>query len=343
MPDGARLVALGRAVPEQRFSQVGLLEYSPWERSPLVERLIFDSAIRTRGLFVHPETYRQPRTLTETNEAWRQGALALGGSALQDALGLAGVRPEQLDVVGVTTVTGYCTPGLDLLLAHAHGLRRDLHRLHFNNIGCHAAVPLLRVVADHVARRPGTLGAALAVEVCSACFSGSPDPQNVVASTLFADGAACALLSTDGDGPELVDFASAFDYEHLDALGFSLGTEGFRIVLDPAIPDHVARSVAGVVDGLLARHGLRRSDVALWGLHPGGARIVDAAQAALGLTDAQLLPTRRVLRSHGNMSSPTILFVLAEAMAELAPPPGAIGLLAAFGPGLGVEAVLLRF
>jgi predicted naringenin-chalcone synthase len=202
---------------------------------------------------------------------------------------------------------------------------------------------LLRVVADHVARRPGTVGAAVAVEVCSACFSASPEPQNVVASTLFADGAACAVLSTEGDGPVLVDFASGFDFDHIDALGFSLGTEGFRIVLDPSIPERIAASVTAVVDGLLTRNGLDRREVALWGLHPGGARIVDAAQAALGLTDEQLIATRRVLRNHGNMSSPTILFVLAEALTAVEPAPGTAGVIAAFGPGLGVEAALLRF
>jgi predicted naringenin-chalcone synthase len=338
-----RIRSLGRAVPERTFTQLELWKYAPWEPSPLLERLVLDSPIRTRSLYVHPEAYAAPRTLTETNQAWKDGAMALSGRALLDALDGAGVGPADLDLIGVTTVTGYATPGLDLLLAHEHGLRRNIDRVHFNCIGCHAAVPLLRVVADHVARRPGTVGAAVAVEICSACFTASPDVQNVVASSLFADGAACAIVSTDGDGPELVDFASAFDYEHLGALGFSLGTEGFRIVLDPSIPDRIAGSVAALVDELLGRNDLRRSEIALWALHPGGSRIVDAAQGALGLTDEQLLPTRRVLRNHGNMSSPTILFVLGEALAEVDPEPGTYGVAAAFGPGLGIEAMLLRF
>lgn len=338
-----RIAAIGRAVPAQRFTQLELLPYSPWEVSPLLERLVLDSPIRTRSLYVHPESYGRAHTLTETNAAWKEGALELAGRALEEALAAADVPPARLDVIGVTTVTGYTTPGLDLLLAYRHGLRRNLHRVHFNCIGCHAAVPLLRVIADHVARRPGTVGAAIAVEVCSACFTASPDPQNVIATTLFADGAACALIGTEVDGPALVDFASGFDFEAIDALGFDLTTEGFRIVLDPSIPDRIAASIGAVVDELLARNGLARAEVALWGLHPGGSRVVDAAQAALGLTDAQLLPTRRVLRSYGNMSSPTILFVLAEALAVEMPAPGTFGVIAAFGPGLGVEAALLQF
>lgn len=338
-----RIASIGRAVPAQRFTQVELLPYSPWEQNAMLERLVLDSPIRTRALYVHPDRYSRPHTLTETNAAWREGAIALSSQALDEALAGAGISADRLDVIGVTTVTGYTTPGLDLLLAHRHGMRRDIHRVHFNCIGCHAAVPLLRVIADHVARRPGTLGVAIAVEVCSACFTSAPDVQNVVATTLFADGAACALLGTDVDGPALVDFGSAFDFDAIDALGFELTTGGFRIVLDPSIPDHIARSIGAVVDDLLARNGVRRQDVSLWGLHPGGSRVVDAAQHALGLSDEQLLPTRRVLTSYGNMSSPTILFVLAEALGQFDPPRGTWGVIAAFGPGLGVEAALLRF
>jgi alkylresorcinol/alkylpyrone synthase len=342
MPE-PRLVSLGRAVPERTVTQTELYDHSPWERTPLTDRLVYESPIRTRSLFVPPELHRSGPTLTETNAAWKEGALALAGRALDEALALAGLSPRQLDVIGVTTVTGYATPGLDLLLAHGHGLRSTVDRVHFNCIGCHAAVPLLRVVADHVARRPGTVGAAVAVEVCSACFSSSPDPQNVVASALFGDGAACAVVGTEGDGPVLVDFGSAFDFEHIDALGFSLGTDGFRIVLDPRIPDRIGERIAAVIDALLDRNGVARSEVAVWALHPGGSRILDAAQRALGLSDEALLPSRRVLRNYGNMSSPTVLFVLGEAMSASPPPPGAAGVLAAFGPGLGIEAALLRF
>lgn len=342
MPE-PRIVSIGRAVPERSHTQVELIAHSPWEPSPLLDKLIYESPIRTRSLFVPPEFFRRPRTLTETNDAWKEGAMALAGRALTDALAGASLAADRVDVIGVTTVTGYTTPGLDLLLAHHHGMRSDVQRVHFNCIGCHAAVPLLRVVADHVARRPGTVGVAVAVEICSACFSTEPDPQNVVAVTLFADGAACAAVSTEGDGPVLVDFASGFDFAHIDALGFSLTAEGFRIVLDPSIPDRIAASVTDVVDGLLRKNGLTRAEVGLWGLHPGGSRVLDLAQQALGLTEAQMAPSRRVLRTYGNMSSPTILFVLAEALSVEQPPPGTAGVLAAFGPGLGVEAVLLRF
>lgn len=338
-----RLLGLGRAVPGRRFTQRELYAHSPWPPSPLLDRLFLASEVQSRALVVPPSWYGVPRHLGETNAAWREGALALGAQALEASLEDADLAPEALDLIGVTTVTGYTTPGLDLLLARDLGLRRDVGRIHMNCIGCHAAVPLLRSVADHVRHRPGRRAVALAVEVCSACFAEDDDPQNLVALSLFGDGAAAAVLGTEGEGPVLVDFGSLYDYDHMDALGFELTTGGFRIVLDPSIPDRIAAAIEQAVRQLLEQHGLTPDDVGTWCFHPGGARILDAVQGALRLDDDAMVPSRRVLRAYGNMSSPSVLFVLAESLARRNPPPGSWGLLAAFGPGLGIETALLRF
>lgn len=338
-----RLCAIGRANPARRYTQVALRELNPWPDAPLVDRLFLDSPVTSRALFVPPDWYRTARSLSDTNAAWLAGATSLGGAALTDALRAADLAPTEVDLLAVTTVTGYATPGLDLLLARAHGLRPDLSRVHFNNIGCHAAIPLLRVAADHVRVRPTEVAVALAVEVCSACFADDPTPENLVALSLFGDGAAAAVVADRGTGPVLVDFASAWDFDHLDALGFGLTANGFRIVLDPSIPEVIGQRIGEVVARLLDRHGLTRADVSTWCFHPGGSRILDAVQARLELGESDLRASRRVLRGYGNMSSPSVLFVLAESMREQQPPPGTWGVLAAFGPGLGIEAALIRF
>lgn len=334
--------SIGRALPEQTWTQEALFAHSPFEETPLIQRLFLASPIEERHLFVPPSFYFQERSLTETNEAWRQGALALGGAALRDGLERAGKHPEQVDQLSVTTVTGYTTPGLDLLLLRQEGLRGDVARAHFNCIGCHAALPLLKVASEHVRAHPGDTAVSLAVEVCSACFTAEPSSQNLVALSLFADGAAAVVLGSEGPGPRVLDFASHYALDHLDALGFDLTTTGFRIILDPSIPQIIGQAIDDTVRRLLSRHGLCPADVSLWAFHPGGSRILDAVQQGLGLTDAHMAPSRRVLARCGNMSSPSVMFVLAEALADGMGDAGGFGVLAAFGPGLGIECCLLQ-
>ena len=338
-----RLLGIGRAVPERRYTQRELHEQRPWADNALFDRLFLDSPIRSRGLYVPPEWYRVPRTLTDTNRAWREGALSLGGAALREALARTSTGARELDLVAVTSVTGYATPGLDLLLVDQEGLRDDVARAHFNCIGCHAAIPLLKVAADHVALRPGSRAVALAVEICSACFSSDDDPQNLVALSLFGDGAAAAIVGSEGDGPRIVDFGAKYDLAHLDALGFGLTMGGFRIVLDPAIPQLIASSIEATVDALLAKNDVSREQVSTWCFHPGGSRILDEVERRLGLSPSDLAASRSVLADHGNMRSPSVLFVLAEAMRAGRPPRGSYGVLAAFGPGLGIETMLIAF
>lgn len=338
-----RILGIGRAIPDRRFTQDELWRRSPWDPSPLVDRLFLDSPIVSRALFVPPEWWDTPRTLDDTNLAWRDGSLKLGGQALRDALVATDTAASAVDLIAVTSVTGYATPGLDLLLIAQEGLRNTIARAHFNCIGCHAAIPLLKVAADHAARRPGSRAVALAVEICSACFRPDPDPQNIVALALFADGAAAAIVGTDGDGPEIIDFGAVYDLANLDKLGFELTTGGFKIVLDPGIPAHIANQIGAAVGDLLDRNGVRRDQVSTWCFHPGGSRILDEVERTLGLSAADMTPSRRVLRAYGNMSSPSILFVLSEALSSTSPPPGSYGVMAAFGPGLGIETALLRF
>ncbi len=341
MPD-VFLRAVGRAVPARSWTQAELHALSPWPASPLLDRLFLESAIRSRGFFVPPAFFLagEPPTLEDTNRAWQEGVQALGGEAFDGALAAAGLAPADVDFLGVTTVTGSATPGLDLWLARDRGLRPDLQRVHFNNVGCHAAVPLLRTAADHVARRPGAVAVALAAEVCSACFARDPSAEDLVALSLFADGAAAAVVTTEG-GPEdwrLVGFATGHDYAHQALLGFDLRERGFRIVLHPEVPARVGASVREAVERLLAAHGLALGDVGAWALHPGGSRILEAAAGALGLSAAAQEPSWRVLRDHGNMSSPSVLFALAEALPAAA---SDVAVAVAFGPGLGIEAALL--
>ncbi len=336
-----RIVGLGLAQPDQRLTQQALYEHSPWGRTALLDKLFLDGPVHSRALVVPPSWWARKRTLTESNEAWRVGAEALGAAALRDAL--RGRSAESIDLIAVTTVTGSATPGVDVLLAKSVGLRGSVARIHFNNVGCHAAIPLLRVAADHVRARPEQLAATVAVEVCSACFVADDDPENLVALSLFGDGAAATLVAMNGTGPELIDFETRSDFAASETLGFALTDAGFRIRLHSSVPTLVGAQLPVAVDRLLGRNGLSRADVNRWCIHPGGSRVLDVARDSLGLPEPAVTASRRVLRNYGNMSSPTVLFVLAESVEERAPKAGDVGVLAAFGPGLGIEVALIRW
>jgi predicted naringenin-chalcone synthase len=170
--------------------------------------------------------------------------------------------------------------------------------------------------------------------------------ENLVVSALFGDGAAAALVGPAGPearGPRLIDLATHCDYTTFEHMAFHLTDHGFQMRLSAYVPELLAADVETFVDGLLQRNGLRRHSVRFWGIHPGGSKILDSLQERLGLSDAHLAYSRAVLRDHGNMSSPTILFVLDEIQRCGEPRAEDYGVLLAFGPGLTMEGALLQW
>lgn len=166
--------------------------------------------------------------------------------------------------------------------------------------------------------------------------------ENVVVSALFADGAAATVISPSlAPGPVLVDTASRSDYRGFAYITSHLTDRGFQGSMTIEVPDEIEAAVGPFVDGLLERNGLTRAQVAHWCFHPGGPKILDGVQRALGLDAGDLEHSHAVLRDFGNMSSPTVLFVLHRIQALRAPRSGDIGVLVAFGPGLTLDGLLL--
>jgi predicted naringenin-chalcone synthase len=283
--------------------------------------------------------------------------------AVQRCLAEAGLGPDAVDDLVVVSCTGIDTPGLDLRLAGGLGMRPDLRRTCVLGMGCYGALPgLLRaqqavLTPPHTGARPVRRAVLVAVELCSLHFqTQDPSIQNAVATALFADGAAAVLLestavdseprSTNGSKaalPYLVDSASYCDYTTFDHMAFHLTDHGFQMRLSAYVPQLLAAEVEGFIDGLLVRNGLARRDVRFWAVHPGSGKILDHVQARLGLSDQQLCFSRTVLRAFGNMSSPTVLFVLDEMQRSGQPHAGDYGILMAFGPGLTMESALLQW
>src|SRR3954465_3376362 len=269
-------------------------------------------------------------------ERYVQEALPLGKQAVAGALDAAGLAPGDVGLFAVATCTGYSTPGIDIRLASDLGMPPGLQRLLVGHMGCYAAIPGLAAVSDFVAARsrPAVL---LCCELTSLHVQpAQPDLEQVVAHALFSDAAAAVVLEPGAGGRRVAGMVARTDASTADHMTWDVTDLGFRMGLSPRVPDVLSRHVGPVVDELLTGAGLRIEDVAGWAVHPGGPRILDVVRDELGLAEAQLAASRRVLSEHGNCSSATVLLVLQE-LASVDGPVVAM----AFGPGLTLYAALL--
>lgn len=282
-------------------------------------------------------------------------ALPLGKEAVALALADAGLAPADVGLFGVVSCTGYVTPGLDILLARDLGMTEEVQRLHIGHMGCYAALPGLGAVADFTAAR-GRPSVLLCLELTSlhvqpstpSARGGSPTPadlQQMVAHALFSDAAAAVVLqpsASGGTGLEVVDVIARTDVGTADHMTWDVTDLGFKMGLDPRVPDVLARHAGPVVADLLGRNGLAVQDVAGWAVHPGGRRIVEVVGEVLGLSEEQLAPSYAVLREVGNCSSATVLLVLERVRQARSLARGDTVVAMAFGPGLTLYATLLR-
>ncbi len=268
-------------------------------------------------------------------------ATALARDAASTCLQDAGWPPGSITHLVTVSCTGFESPGIDLRLIAELGLRPDVKRAQIGFMGCHAALNALHVAASMAAGDAAARVLVVCVELCSLHFQWSRDVQQVIASSLFADGAgAMAIDSGDDNGGVAVLGSSSRVLEGSgDDMTWRIGDAGFVMSLSRRVPELIGQAVGPWVDAMLSEHGMGRGDVAGWVIHPGGPRIIDMVGAGLGLAEDQLEPSRQILRDHGNMSSPTVLFIL-DALRR----GGVRGpvVMMAFGPGLTAEAALLR-
>ncbi len=345
---------LATGVPGTRYSQAEVFEYLAQRQGGISRhaRKIFEhSGVAFRHVIVDKSYYAEERSTGVRNERYLAEALPLGEATIRRCLDASGHRPEDIDDFFAVSCTGYDIPGLDLHLAGRLGMRPDLRRTCVLGMGCYGAFPALLRAREAAAQRSGRLVLVLALELCSLHLQFYGGIEDVVASALFADGAAAVLI---GNGrsrraarnepqPRLLDSATHCDYRTFEHMAFYLTDHGFRMRLSAYVPDLLAAQVEAFVDGLLSRNNLHREDVRFWGIHPGSSKILDYIQSKLGLHDEQLEFSRAILRDYGNMSSPTILFVLDRIHCFGKPGSGDYGVLMAFGPGLTMEAVLVQW
>ena len=340
------LHALATAVPHATFTQQQcseIIQRSPVKqrlsrRSQLILRTILkgDSGVRTRHFAMPNVEGVFDLNADELNTAFRAEAPRLAGAALTAALAQTGTAVAELDALLVCTCTGYLCPGVSSYVAENLGLRANAFLQDLVGLGCGAAIPMLRAADAVLAAQPDAVIACVAVEICSAAFYLDDDPGVLISACLFSDGAAATIWrNTPGPGGWR---CHSFDTLHLpadrDRLRFEQRDGRLRNLLDPSVPTLAASAVSRLFAAASNRpsaHTIRRIIA-----HPGGRDVLNALETAL--PGYPLDASRRVLRDAGNMSSPSVLFALEEALRDDAPDTAGDWWLVSFGAGFSAHA-----
>lgn len=346
--------AVGRALPPHYVDQETLLSalrqaFAAQHFNPnRIDDLHRAVKVGGRHLALPMEAYAEHDTFQKCNTAWQAIALDLAEEATLKALAQANLPAETIDHIFFTTVTGLAVPSIDARLINRIGLRSDVKRTPIFGLGCVGGAAGIARAADYLRAFPKQTALLISVELCSLTLQKQDlSVPNLIASGLFGDGAAAVLLrGAEADSrprPAVCATRSVFYRDTERVMGWDFVDSGFKIVLSAAVPDMVTRHIAHDVDSFLSSEGLSRRDIQHYVVHTGGPKVLQAFSSALELPADALQLSWKSLEQVGNLSSASVLFVLADTLAEGRAQPGDLGLLIAMGPGFCSELVLLKW
>lgn len=367
-----KICSIGTAVPEHSITQQNAAELAVqlqgsschvraikrlYQRSGVAARHSVLLSRSSNGLPATQTFYRSPQnaldrgpTLADRIQIYEQCATDLAVRATLNSIRDIDVSPERITHLISISCTGFAAPGFDLQLCERIGLNRQVARTHIGFMGCHALLNGLRMARMISMAEPDAVVLVCAVELCTLHQQYSSDAEKLVSNSLFADGAAaliCSAESNDDSASHAVTTSSNYrlvangsqivpDSQQL--MSWRMGDYGFEMTLDSAVPKMVETHLRPWLHDWLQQRGYSIEDVASWAVHPGGPRILDAVEQTLRLPADALEDSRQILANYGNMSSPTVAFVLERLVAAEKFGPC---VMLAFGPGLTIEAALL--
>lgn len=345
---------VGTAAPDQVYTQAQCWEavrsasayeqLSDRARALLRRVLNADNGIRTRHLALDQLEEAFEMTPDALHRRFLLNAPRLASLAARRAVADARVSIESIDALLVSTCTGYLCPGLTSYVSQELGLRSDAFLLDLVGQGCGAAVPNLRTAEALLAGGRAGRVLSVCVEVCSAAFYLDDDPGVLISACLFGDGAGAAVLSGGpGAGRRRVEWLQAnslLNPVQRDSLRFEQRNGMLRNILAPQVPALAAQHAHLVLDAALARAGLLRADISGWVMHPGGRDVLRAVREALELDESDLRWSAKALHDYGNVSSPSVFFVLESALRDSVP--DGHWWLSSFGAGFSCHGALLQ-
>jgi alkylresorcinol/alkylpyrone synthase len=339
-----RLLALKSAVPPCTLDQtdVSVRAAELFQNQRDITRLlpVFENTgIERRYSCVPIEWYGESHGWIDRTNLYVENAVALLARLTDELLDQAKLKREDLDAIVVSSTTGIATPSLDALVVERLGLRRDIRRLPIFGLGCAGGVVGLTRAADLARADPGSRVLFLVVELCALTFRKNDiSKSNIVATALFGDGAAGAIVSTKGAGPK-VGAAGEYTWPNsLDIMGWEIEEDGLKARFSQSIPALVANDFKSILHSFLQKNDLKLKDIDGFACHPCGAKVLDALEDAFGIAHGALGESRGVLRDYGNMSAATVLFVLERMNWR---DPSVRNLMTALGPGFSAVFLMI--
>lgn len=347
-----RIAGIATAFPPHRHNQDEVARELTRVTGPEFMRFARTAGVDERNLALPLSRYPQLSGFTEANNAYIEVATDIGERAILSALASADIEPHEVDAIIVVSSTGMAVPTLDARLIPRVGLRPDVKRIPLFGLGCVAGAAGMARLHDYLRGFPGDVAVLLSVELCSLTLQRDDvSIPALIGVCLFGDGAASVVATgaertTRGGStirdPQIVATRSRVIPDTIGVMGWDISSNGFGLVMGREVPQMADHYLRGEVDDFLANNGLSIADISAWVCHPGGPKVLDSIEEALGLPPAAVAHSRNSMRENGNISSASVLDVLRRTVAE-PPAKGSFGVMLAMGPGFSFELLLLSW
>ena len=351
----SQVISIGKANVPYKFTQCEVKNFAKelfTENEQYINRMlgVFDNSLIETRHFVHPRNwFDNTKSLIERTNSFLENSISLSTSAINDCLQTAQADLNEIDHIIFVSSTGVSTPSIDAYLINELKLNPHIKRTPIWGLGCVGGAVGLTRAMEYTKAFPKSAVLLIALEICSLAFHRDDySKSNIVSLALFSDGAAASIVAGNehrlsrSSKISLIKSLSTTYYDSIGVMGWEVVDEGFKAIFSKDIPTIVRKEVKGNIDKMLTESDLSISDLTHYAVHPGGAKVLMEYEASLGLTQGTFSESRKVLRENGNMSSPTVLYVLKEIMDAKKYNTGEYGIISALGPGFSSEIILFE-